>query len=81
MCNSYYNGLCLYYGVKVSELNNKCDRGDCMTITVKCKCGNERTVEVKDVWDKISNENEKIKIYSDYDGVRMSCECGEYDSV
>jgi len=30
MCNSYSNGQCLYYGVKVSELNNKCDRGDCM---------------------------------------------------
>jgi len=32
VCNGYYNGLSLYYGVKVSELNNKCDRGDCMTV-------------------------------------------------
>ena len=30
MCNSYSNGQCLYYSVKVSELNYKCDRGDCM---------------------------------------------------
>jgi hypothetical protein len=31
MCNSYSNGLCLYYGVSIKEMNNKCDRGDCMT--------------------------------------------------
>jgi len=32
MCNSYSNGLCLYYGVSIKEMNNKCDRGDCMDV-------------------------------------------------
>jgi hypothetical protein len=30
MCNGYSQGYCNYYGVKVSELNNNCDRGKCM---------------------------------------------------
>ena len=32
MCNSYSNGLCLYYGVSIKEMNNKCDRGDCVNL-------------------------------------------------
>ena len=39
MCNSYSNGLCLYYGVSIKEMNNKCDRGDCMKIV--CGCGSD----------------------------------------
>ncbi len=32
MCNSYSKGQCLCYGVSIKEMNNKCDRGDCMNL-------------------------------------------------
>ena len=57
MCNSYSNGQCLYYGVKVSELNNKCDRGDCMT---KEEQERKEYEEINGIIERIANKSEKM---------------------
>ena len=54
MCNSYSQGYCNYYGVKVSELNNKCDRGQCMT--------SER---MKDLSANVKLDNPNMRMYQE----------------
>ena len=55
MCNSYSNGQCLYYGVNISELNNKCDRGDCVDQDA-----------IKYILTIVSNLNEMQRIIDKY---------------
>ena len=61
MCNSYSNGFCLYYGVKVSELNNKCNRGDCMDkerlihLKENCSLVRPNMKELKELYEYILN--------------------------